>query len=52
MMRLLFFLPRAYKATRQNAPGSSFPEAFGDWCHRLDKGGVQSAADKVAKAAA
>lgn len=48
----LSFLSRAYKATRQNAPGTSFPEAFGDWCHRLDKGGVQSAADKVAKAAA
>ncbi|CAM9872517.1 unnamed protein product [Pylaiella littoralis] len=43
---------RAYKATRQNAPGTSYPEAFGDWCHRLEMGGVQSAADKVAKAAA
>lgn len=38
---------RAYKATRQNAPGSNFPEAFGDWCHRLDKAGVESAAAGV-----
>ncbi|CAM9910680.1 unnamed protein product [Ascophyllum nodosum] len=38
---------RAYKATRQSAPGTSFPEAFGDWCHRLGTDGVKSASSTV-----
>ena len=46
--RYHWVLRSAYKATRQNAPGSNFPESFGDWCHRLDKAGVESAAAGVA----
>lgn len=38
---------RAYKAGRQNVPGTPFPEAFGDWCHRLGKEGVSAAAGNM-----
>ncbi|CAM9333194.1 unnamed protein product [Discosporangium mesarthrocarpum] len=43
MEKLVEPILRAYKQTRQNVPGKTFPEAFGDWCHRLGKEGVTAA---------
>ncbi|CAM9234634.1 unnamed protein product [Phaeothamnion confervicola] len=34
---------RAYKQQRQNAPGTPYPEAFGDFCGRLGKAGIEGA---------